>query len=76
MKPSDTEFLPLLTEKDIREIKKCFEKEVLRIHSKTDLCVEAKESLLCSLHFSIYLSKRMAKKKFTPKKYRYWENAV
>lgn len=74
MKVSNAEFLPPLTRKDLRQIERIFEEDVQQINSHTDLDVESKEAILCSIHLCLYESKRMAKKKFTPKKYRYWEN--
>lgn len=77
LKTSVTGFLPELTTKDIRILQKEFDKEVKLFDKEhadfQSLSVEDKECFLASLHFTFHLSKRIAKKKFTPKKYRYWE---
>lgn len=76
MESFEPEFLPELNDKDLRSIQKAFDKEKKRLENEDDfqsLSVEAKESLLASIQYTMYLAKRMAKKKFTPKKYRYWE---
>lgn len=74
---TDYGFLPPLTKKDLKVLQKEFDQKLktLRI-SRLDfqsLSVEDQEIITASLHRTFYLSKRMAKKKFTPKKYRYWE---
>ncbi|MBP1917166.1 hypothetical protein [Lederbergia galactosidilytica] len=70
-------FLPELTAKDIREVQKEFDQEMSREKQSADfqsLDVETQEAIISSLHLTYFFSKRLAKKKFTPKKYRYWEN--
>lgn len=73
----ETEFLPELSAKDLRQIQKDFDQELEILEKEhadyQSLSPEAKESFLASLHYTFYLTKRLAKKKFTPKKYRYWE---
>ena len=70
-------FLPELTAKDIREVQKEFDQEMSHEKQSADfqsLDVETQEAIIASLHHTYFFSKRLAKKKFTPKKYRYWEN--
>lgn len=73
--------LPELTPKDERDIAKDLEKIINNLESKDgyshfdgqtieDLDEEDRELLIASLENSMRLAKRMAKQKFTPKKYR------
>ncbi len=73
--------LPELTEKEERDIMKDLEDMVNNLDSESgyaafdgqsidDLDKEDRELLLSSLENSLRLAKRMAKQKFTPKKYR------
>lgn len=73
--------LPELTEKEERDIAKDLEEMVNNLHSASgyaafdgqsmeDMDDEDKELLIASLENSLRLAKRMAKQKFTPKKYR------
>ncbi len=70
-------FLPELTAKDIRSTQKEFDREVKRLEKESEgyetVDIDTKEAIIASLHFTYFYSKRLAKKKFTPKKYRYWE---
>lgn len=70
-----------LTDKDERDIQKELEKLINNLSSDTgfaaadgstpdDLDEEDEELLIASLENTLRLSKRLAKKKFTPKKYR------
>ncbi len=73
--------LPELTEKEERDIAKDLEDMLSNLNSKDgyaafdgrsmdDMDEEDKELLIASLENSLRLAKRMAKQKFTPKKYR------
>lgn len=73
--------LPELTEKEERDIAKDLEDMLNNLNSKDgyaafdgrsmdDMDEEDKELLIASLENSLRLAKRMAKQKFTPKKYR------
>jgi len=70
--------LPLLTTKDERDIARDLEKILFNLESDTGLAFyegepmsdESKEVLRISLENSMRLAKQMAKKKYTPKKYR------
>lgn len=74
------EMLPPLTEKDERDLEKDLEKVLNGVDSGSyanyggltldDLDEEDRELLLASIENSMKLAKRLAKKKFTPKKYR------
>ncbi|MGE7114341.1 helix-turn-helix domain-containing protein [Lysinibacillus sp. NPDC047702] len=74
------EMLPPLTEKDEKDLKKDLEKVLNGVDSGSyanydgltldDLDEEDRELLLASIENSMRLAKRLAKKKFTPKKYR------
>ena len=75
------EKLPELTEKDERDIARDLEKIINNLESESgyshydgqtidDMEPEDKEVLIESLKNSMRLAKRMAKQKFTPKKYR------
>jgi transcriptional regulator with XRE-family HTH domain len=75
--PNRAENLPLLKPKDEREIAKDLESMLNSLNSETgmaaydnDLDPEDMELLKASLETSMRLAKQMAKKKFTPKKYR------
>lgn len=77
MESFEMEFLPKLNKRDLRSIQKAFKEKKMRLENENadfqSLSVEDKECLLSSIHRNMYLTKRLAKKKFTPKKYRYWE---
>ncbi|TWH46363.1 helix-turn-helix domain-containing protein [Sporomusa sp. KB1] len=69
--------LPPLTSKDEREIAKDLEAMLAALDDKSGMAAfndpedeEDKELLRASLEYSMRLAKQMAKKKFTPKKYR------
>lgn len=73
--------LPQLTSKDERDIAKDLERAINSLNSKDgmasfdgqtldDMDEEDRELLIASLENSMRLAKRMAKQKFTPKKYR------
>ncbi|CQR71648.1 transcriptional repressor DicA [Sporomusa ovata DSM 2662] len=69
--------LPPLTPKDEREIAKDLEAMLAALDDKSGMAAyndpedeEDKELLRASLEYSMRLAKQMAKKKFTPKKYR------
>ncbi|SDI17826.1 DNA-binding transcriptional regulator, XRE-family HTH domain [Alteribacillus persepolensis] len=73
--------LPELTDKDERDIQKELQEMIDGLNSKdgyasfdgrdmSDMDEEDKELLINSLETSLRLAKRMAKQKFTPKKYR------
>lgn len=73
--------LPDLTEKDERDLAKDLEKMINNLESGEgysqfggqsieDMDEEDKELIIASLENSMRLAKRMAKQKFTPKKYR------
>lgn len=73
--------LPELTSKDERDIAKDLERAINSLNSKDgmasfdgqtldDMDEEDRELLIASLENSMRLAKRMAKQKFTPKKYR------
>ncbi|QOY37084.1 helix-turn-helix domain-containing protein [Anaerobacillus isosaccharinicus] len=75
------EDLPALNERDERDIQKKLEEMINSLSSKDgfaafdgngtdDLDEEDREILIASLENSLRLAKRMAKQKFTPKKYR------
>ncbi|ADI25302.1 XRE family transcriptional regulator [Geobacillus subterraneus] len=78
--PTDTK-LPALTEKDERDIQKELEKIIKGLKTGSgfaafggvdidELDEEDRELLIASLENSLRLAKRIAKQKFTPKKYR------
>lgn len=78
---SKTDKLPELTEKDERDIAKDLEKIIKNLESENgyaqfdgqtleDMDEEDKELLIASLENSMRLAKRLAKQKFTPKKYK------
>ncbi|KDE46316.1 XRE family transcriptional regulator [Geobacillus sp. CAMR12739] len=78
--PTDTK-LPELTEKDERDIQKELEKIINGLKTGSgfaafggmdidELDEEDRELLIASLENSLRLAKRIAKQKFTPKKYR------
>lgn len=73
--------LPELTEKEERDIQKDLEEMINNLNSTDGYAVfdgrsidkideEDRELLIASLEYSLRLAKRMAKQKFTPKKYR------
>lgn len=69
--------LPDLTPKDEREIARDLEKMLSALDDKSGMAAynepedeEDRELLKASLEYSMRLAKQMAKKKFTPKKYR------
>ncbi|MEK4171014.1 helix-turn-helix transcriptional regulator [Lysinibacillus sp. FSL L8-0312] len=74
------EILPPLTEKDERDLEKDLERVLSGVDSGSyanyggltldDLDDEDRELLLASIENSMKLAKRLAKKKFTPKKYK------
>ena len=74
------EMLPPLTEKDEKDLERDLEKVLNGVDSGSyanyggltldDLDDEDRELLLASIENSMKLAKRLAKKKFTPKKYR------
>ncbi|WP_196603465.1 hypothetical protein [Pectinatus haikarae] len=73
------EDLPPLTKKDMRNIRKDFDKTFYARFSPDDpeLDEESMKLLKKSYMTSMIYARRMAKKKFTPKKYRhggYWDN--
>lgn len=74
-------FQPVLTEKDERDIQKELQKMIDGLNHKgsyaafdgqtlDDMDDEDRELLIASLENSLRLAKRLAKQKFTPKKYR------
>ncbi len=72
-----SDFLPSLTPKDEREIARDLEKMLNSLDNKSGMAAynnpedeEDRELLKASLLTSMRLAKQMAKKKFTPKKYR------
>lgn len=80
--PSAAENLPPLTPRDERQIARDLEKMLADLDDKNDLAAvggtvedaEDRELLRASLLTSMRLAKQIAKKKFTPKKYRKDEN--
>lgn len=80
--PSAAEELPPLTPRDERQIARDLEKMLADLDDKNDLAAvggtvedaEDRELLRASLLTSMRLAKQIAKKKFTPKKYRKDEN--
>ncbi len=80
--PSAAEDLPPLTPRDERQIARDLEKMLADLDDKNDLAAvggtvedaEDRELLRASLLTSMRLAKQIAKKKFTPKKYRKDEN--
>lgn len=81
-KETATEDLPPLTPRDERQIARDLEKMLADLDDKNDLAAvggtvedaEDRELLRASLLTSMRLAKQIAKKKFTPKKYRKDEN--
>jgi transcriptional regulator with XRE-family HTH domain len=80
-KPNDEDKLPDLTKKDERNIKKELEKIINDLDSKNSYAAfdgqgidemdeEDRELLKSSLENSLRIAKRIAKEKFTPKKYK------
>lgn len=59
-----------LTAKDEREIKKHLAELQKQLEANPDLCDKDRKLLLASLEKTVRWAKRMAKKKYTPKKYR------
>ena len=59
-----------LTAKDERDVQKSLDKVRKQLEDDSTLSDNDREVLLVSIEKSIRLAKRLAKKKFTPKKYR------